>query len=89
MSTAYRLFTAALCEHQEGDKNILVHCAAGLSRSVSLVAVRAAKSLGCSFQEVVEVIASLRNVGIDEAIAEKFCRIAGVPIDKTSVAGLG
>ena len=63
------------------EKGILVHCQAGISRSVSLVAALIAKSMKCSFEEGVRAVAKNRHVGISEDFAESLTKALGIPLD--------
>lgn len=63
------------------ETGILVHCQAGISRSVSLVAALVAKSLKCSFEAGVEAVAKHRHVGIHEDFARSLTQALGIPLD--------
>ena len=63
------------------DTGILVHCQAGISRSVSLVAALVAKSLKCSFEEGVQAVSKHRHVGIHEEFAESLTKALGIQLD--------
>jgi len=65
------------------EKGILVHCQAGISRSVSLVAALVAKSMKCSFEEAVQIVAKHRHVGIHEDFARTLTQALGIQLDKT------
>ena len=64
------------------DKAILVHCQAGLSRSVSLVAALIAKSERCSFQEAALMVAEHRFIGIHEDLAITLCKALEIKLDR-------
>lgn len=64
------------------DTGILVHCQAGLSRSVSLVAALIAKSQSWSFQEAVEYVADYRQVGIHEDLAITLANALRIKLDR-------
>lgn len=63
------------------EKGILVHCQAGVSRSVSLVAALVAKSMKCSFEEGVRAVAENRHVGIHEDFAQSLTKALGIQLD--------
>jgi len=63
------------------EKGILVHCQAGISRSVSLVAALIAKSMKCSFEEGVRAVTKNRHVGISEDFAESLTKALGIQLD--------
>ena len=63
------------------EMGILVHCQAGISRSVSLVAALVAKSMKCSFEEAVQGVAKHRHVGIHEEFAESLTKALGIQLD--------
>ena len=66
------------------ETGILVHCQAGISRSVSLVAALVAKSLKCSFEAAVAAVAKHRHVGIHEDFATSLTQALGIPLDSDS-----
>ena len=66
------------------ETGILVHCQAGLSRSVSLVAALVAKSLKCTFEDAVRSLAKHRQVGIHEDLAVTLTHALGIQLDRES-----
>ena len=76
---AFELLEEICRAHSENG--ILVHCQAGISRSVSLVACLVAKSLKCSFEEGVRAVAKHRHVGIHEDFARTLTRALGIELD--------
>lgn len=72
-----------ICRAHPGT-GILVHCQAGLSRSVSLVAALVAKSLKCTFEDAVRSLATHRVVGIHEGLAVTLTHALGIQLDRDS-----
>jgi hypothetical protein len=66
------------------NTGILVHCQAGLSRSVSLVAALVAKSLKCTFEDAVRAIGKHRVIGIHEDLALTLTHALGIQLDRDS-----
>jgi hypothetical protein len=76
---AFELLEDVCRSHSESG--ILVHCQAGISRSVSLVAALVSKSLKCSFEEGVRAVAKHRHVGVHEDFATSLTQALGIPLD--------
>lgn len=64
------------------NTGILVHCQAGLSRSVSLVAALVAKSLKCTFEDAVRSLAKHRVVGIHEDLAMTLTHALEIKLER-------
>lgn len=70
------------------DTPILVHCNAGLSRSVALVTALVAKSQKFSFQEAALLVSQHRQIGINEDLARPLCDVLGIDLDQKDPAGI-
>lgn len=68
------------------ETGILVHCRAGNSRSVSLVAALIAKSEKSSFEQAVRYISECRGVGINERLATSITDALGIRLDQDPVS---
>lgn len=77
---AFNLMRWICKEHSE--EPILVHCQAGMSRSVSLVAAFIAKYQGWSFEEGAREVGYHRAFDIHERFAENLSHAVGIPFDK-------
>ena len=72
-----------ICENNP-NKNILVHCQAGISRSVSLVASVIAKRDGTCFETAAKTISQHREIRINQGLAEHLTRVIALPFDEES-----
>jgi hypothetical protein len=67
---------------EHSDRSILVHCRAGSSTSVCLVAALIAKYHARSFEEAVREVGCYCEAAIHEGLAESLTRAVGIPFDK-------
>jgi hypothetical protein len=79
LRAAYNLLKQ-LCK-DNGETGILVHCQAGISRSVAVVGALIAKSKHWSLERAVQEIAQFRTVSLREEFARGVASAVGVPFE--------